>query len=258
MVLQALWGLGRSAIKTPLLAAVAIGALGLYLLGFNEIAILFGGAILVLFIRSVRTTRPPTLSLAPFIALPFPSLFALAPTSGASVSLTALFLQFLKIGSVLYGSGYVLLAFLRNDFVIRREWLTDQQLLDAVAIGQFTPGPVFTTATFVGYIAAGFPGAILATIGIFLPSFLFVAALHPLIPKLRKYPWTSALLDGVNVAAIGLMAAVAIELGRDALVDWQTILLAAAAAVLLIRYRLNSAWLVLTGGILGYLIQSVF
>jgi chromate transporter len=257
VVLQALWGLGKTAIKTPLLAAIAIGALSLYLLGFNEIAILFGGAVLVLVIRSARTTRPPTMSLAPVFGLPLSSLFALAPTSGASVNLLTLFLQFLKIGSVLYGSGYVLLAFLRNDFVIRYEWLTDKQLLDAVAIGQFTPGPVFTTATFVGYIAAGFPGAILATIGIFLPSFLFVAALHPLIPHLRKYSWTSALLDGVNVAAIGLMAAVSIELGRDALVDWQTILIAIGAAILLIRFKTNSAWLVVTGAILGYAIQSI-
>ena len=135
------------------------------------------------------------------------------------VSLTTLFLTFLKIGAVLYGSGYVLLAFLRNDFVERLGWLTDQQLLDAVAIGQMTPGPVFTTATFVGYLVAGVPGAVLATVGIFLPAFVFVALLHPLVPRLRRYPWTAAMLDGVNVAAMGLMAAVTWLLGRDAIVD---------------------------------------
>ncbi|MEJ7839927.1 MAG: chromate efflux transporter [Thermomicrobiales bacterium] len=257
VVAQALWGLGKTAIKSPLLAAVAVLALTLYLLGFNEIAILFGGAALIWLIRSFRSVRAPTMSFVPFAGLPLSALLT-AQSGGSGVNLTTLFFQFLKIGSVLYGSGYVLLAFLRNDFVIRYEWITDQQLLDAVAIGQFTPGPVFTTATFVGYVAAGFPGAVLATLGIFLPSFLFVAALHPLIPHLRKYPWTSALLDGVNVAAIGLMAAVTLELGRDALVDWQTVAIAIVAAILLIRFKVNSAWLVLGGGILGFVIESVF
>lgn len=184
-----------------------------------------------------------------------PSIPALVLHAAEPVSLGTLFLLFLKIGSVLYGSGYVLLAFLRNDFVLRTGWLTDQQLLDAVAIGQFTPGPVFTTATFVGYVVAGFPGAILATLGIFLPSFAFVALLRPLVPQLRRSPWTAALLDGVNVAALGLMAAVAWQLGRDAVVDWLTALLAVAAALLLIRYRINSVWLVLAGGLIGLTYQ---
>jgi chromate transporter len=162
-----------------------------------------------------------------------------------------LFLIFLKIGAVLYGSGYVLLAFLRNDLVIRTGWLTNQQLLDAVAIGQFTPGPVFTTATFIGYVLGGLPGAVLATVGIFLPSFVFVAAVNPLIPRLRASPWMSALLDGVNVAALGLMAGVTWELGRAAIIDWLTALLAILAAVLLLRFKLNSAWLVLGGGLVG-------
>jgi len=167
------------------------------------------------------------------------------------VNLVQLFLIFLKIGSVLYGSGYVLLAFLRNDFVTRLGWLTDQQLLDAVAIGQFTPGPVFTTATFIGYVLASWPGAILATVGIFLPSFLFVALTNPLIPTLRASPWMGAFLDGVNVAALGLMAAVTWELGRAAVVDWLTGMLAVIAAVLLLRFKVNSAWLVLGGGLVG-------
>jgi chromate transporter len=134
---------------------------------------------------------------------------------------------------------------------VRTGWLTNQQLLDAVAIGQFTPGPVFTTATFIGYVLAGLPGAVLATVGIFLPSFLFVAAVNPLVPRLRRSPWMGALLDGVNVVALGLMAGVTWELGRAAIVDWLTALLAALAAVALIRFKINSAWLVLGGGLVG-------
>ncbi|MDQ4076651.1 MAG: chromate transporter, partial [Chloroflexota bacterium] len=166
---------------------------------------------------------------------------------------TRLFLVFLKIGAVLYGSGYVLLAFLQDDLVTDLGWLTQQQLLDAVAIGQFTPGPVFTTATAIGYILGGWPGAFLATVGIFLPSFFFVAAVNPLVPRLRNSPWMSGLLDGVNIAAVGLMAAVTWELGRAAVIDWLTALLAVTAAVFLIRFKLNSAWLVLGGGLVALL-----
>ena len=158
---------------------------------------------------------------------------------------------------MLYGSGYVLLAFLRNDFVERLGWLTDQQLLDAVAIGQVTPGPVFTTATFVGYLVAGVPGAVLATVGIFLPAFVFVALLHPLVPRLRRHSWTAAMLDGVNVAAVGLMAAVTWLLGREAIVDPLTASLAVGAAFLLIRFRVNSAWLVLAGAIVGLVVNQL-
>ncbi|MDP9356770.1 MAG: chromate transporter, partial [Chloroflexota bacterium] len=162
-----------------------------------------------------------------------------------------IFLTFLKIGSVLYGSGYVLLAFLRNDIVDRYGWLTEQQLVDAVAVGQFTPGPVFTTATFVGYVAGGVPGAVLATVGIFLPAFVAVAVAVRLLPRLRRMAWARAALDGLNVAAIGLMVAVAWTLARAALVDWFTLLVAAVALVVLLRYRVNSAWLVLGGALLG-------
>ncbi len=255
VIAQALWGLGRTAIKGPFLLAVGVAAAALYLLGFNELAILFGGALLVLIVRAGLGALPRSSSAAvalPFGVLPLPALPALLLQSAAvPVSLTTLFLTFLKIGAVLYGSGYVLLAFLRGDFVERLGWLTDQQLLDAVAVGQFTPGPVFTAATFVGYLVAGVPGAILATLGIFLPSFAFVALLHPLVPRLRRYPWTAALLDGVNVAALGLMAGVAWQLGRDAIVDPLTALLALGAAILLVRFRVNSAWLVLGGGAIG-------
>ncbi|MFQ3630557.1 MAG: chromate transporter [Roseiflexus sp.] len=156
---------------------------------------------------------------------------------------------------MLYGSGYVLLAFLHNEFVVRLGWLHEQQLLDAIAVGQFTPGPVFTTATFVGYLVAGLPGAILATVGIFLPAFVFVAAVNPLIPVLRRSPWMDGFLDGVNVAAVGLMAAVLWELGRTAVVDWLSALLAIGAAVLLFRFNINSAWLVLGGGIIALIVR---
>ena len=196
------------------------------------------------------------------------SMSALIPAAGVSMPLAAsaavssyshatLFLTFLKIGSVLYGSGYVLLAFLRNDFVERLGWLTNQQLLDAVAVGQFTPGPVFTTATFVGYILGGVPGALLATVAIFLPAFVFVAALNPLVPMLRRSPWMSGLLDGVNVAAIGLMAAVLAVLARDAVVDWYTAALAVLAAGVLLRSNLNSAWLVAAGGLAGLAYHAI-
>ena len=167
------------------------------------------------------------------------------------MSLWALTGFFLKVGSVLFGSGYVLLAFLRGDLVQRWGWLTDQQLMDAIAVGQFTPGPVFTTATFIGYVVAGVPGALLATLGIFLPSFVFVAASSPLIPRMRRSAWAGRFLDGVNVASLGLMATVTWQLGRAALVDWVTVGTALVATVLVFRLRLNSAWLVVGGALIG-------
>ena len=186
----------------------------------------------------------------------------------ASVSLATMCAVFLKIGAVLYGSGYVLLVFLRADFVERLGWLTDQQLLDAISIGQVTPGPVLTTATFIGYVLGGWPAAVLATLAIFLPAFVFVALSGPIIPRLRQWRWTAALLDGVNVAALGLMAAVTWQLARAALVDEPlrlggagaialAVALALAAAVLLLRFRVNSAWLVAGGAAVGLVARFV-
>ncbi len=248
IVLQALYRLGRIALKGWMLAAVGIAAVALYLLGVNELVVLFGGALLVLAISAVRRLPQGMMVLLPFAGLSrwLPQIAGVVP-----VRLDRLFLVFLKVGALLYGSGYVLLAFLRSDLVVHYGWLTDQKLLDAVAIGQFTPGPVFTTATFVGYVLAGVPGAVLATVGIFLPSFCFVALLGRMMPYIRKSPWTAALLDGVNVAALGLMAAVTWQLARAAIIDIPTLLLAVAAAILLFRYRINSAWLVLAGAIIG-------
>jgi chromate transporter len=169
-----------------------------------------------------------------------------------------MFLFFLKVGSVLYGSGYVLLAFLRAGLVERWHWLSEAQLLDAVAVGQITPGPVFTTATFIGYVLGGAPGAVVGTVGIFLPAFFFVAISGPLVPRIRRSPLAGAFLDGVNVASLALMAVVTWRLGAVALVDWLTLSLAVISAVLLFRFKLNSAWLVAIGALVGLIQQKAF
>lgn len=249
IILQALWDLGRKAVNGPLTAAVGLAALVLYFLGVNEIALLFAGGLAAMIGKNLR--RPgkggTKGSLALFAGSGLPALAA------APFSLPVLFLIFLKIGAVLYGSGYVLLAFLRADFVVRLGWLTDRQLMDAVAIGQVTPGPVFTTATFIGYLLGGMPGALLATLGIFLPSFIFVALISPYIPRLRNSTLAGSLLDGVNVASLGLMAAVTWQLGRASLVDGPTIAIGLVSAGLLIRFKVHPTVLVLGGAIIGLL-----
>src|SRR5213080_3002476 len=257
VVVQAIWALLRTAVKGTLLTAVALAVLALSLIGVNEIALLATGGLVVPVARGVRGAWVAAAAApAATVLSGATSVAAQGVTAAASVSLMMLFVTFLKIGSVLYGSGYVLLAFLRNDFVHRLGWLTDRQLLDAIAIGQVTPGPVLTTVTFVGYLVGGGAGSVLATVGIFLPSFVFVAACRPLLPKIRASRWAAAFLDGVNVAALGLMAAVTWELARAAVTDWPTALLALVAAVLLIRLKVNSVWLILGGGILGLVARS--
>jgi len=186
------------------------------------------------------------------IVLPFVGLSPAVLTATA-FSVPLLFLTVLKIGAVLYGSGYVLLAFLRADFVTRLGWLTDQQLLDAVAIGQVTPGPVFTAATFIGFVLGGVAGAVWATLGIFLPAFILVAISNPLIPRIRHSPWTSGLLDGVNITALGLMAAVTWQLSHTSLVDPLTVALALISLGLLLQWKINATWLVLGGAAVGLL-----
>jgi chromate transporter len=252
VVVQAIWALARTAVKGWLLAAIGALVLGLYAAGVNEIVLLLGAGVLVMATRNAGhlRQRPRALVLVSMLGAP-----ALSTAGAATVDPVSLFFVFLKIGAVLYGSGYVLLAFLRNDFVVRLGWLTDQQLIDAVAVGQLTPGPVFTTATFIGYIVAGTSGAALSTLAIFLPSFVFVAIVYPLVPRLRGSAWMSAFLDGVNVAAIGLMLAVTWQLGRSAVVDWPSAALALVATILLLRWRINSVWLIAGAGVIGTLIR---
>lgn len=252
LITKALWDLGRKAIKGWLTALAGLAVLALFFLGFNELALLFGGGVAVMALSNLDRLRKS--GFFGSLAAPLAGL-GLPAAAAVPFSLPVLFLTFLKIGAVLFGGGYVLLAFLRADFVARLGWLTDRQLLDAIAIGQVTPGPLFTTATFIGFLLGGISGAALATLGIFLPSFFFVALSNPLIPRIRNSVWVSGLLDGVNAAALGLMAAVTVQIGRASLTDAPTILLALAAAALLFRTRLNSTWLVLGGMAAGMLVH---
>ncbi|GAA1509849.1 chromate efflux transporter [Sphaerisporangium rubeum] len=244
IVAHALFGLLSTVIKNVWLAALAVAALAAYLLGVNELLILAAGALIAAAARLAR--RPPDGRLPAVAVLGLP-LFP-DPTWG---QLAQLFGTMLKIGSVLYGSGYVLLAFLRGDFVERLGWITDQQLIDAVSIGQVTPGPVFTTATFVGYLVAGPVGAFLATVAIFLPSFVLVGLLTRITHRLRSSVWTAALLDGLNAAALALMAGVSYQLARTAVIDPLTAAIAVVTLVLLWRTRLNNAWYIGAGAVIG-------
>jgi len=264
IVIQALWGLGRSAIKTKFLGVLAILAAALNVLGFNEVALLLVIGLIVGWwhgLKSNPKSNVKGLLILTVLAAGFLAAVYLVMRTPASTKvqfgLVPLFLFFCKIGSILFGSGYVLLAFLQADLVQNWHWLTATQLLDAVAVGQVTPGPVFTTATFVGYVLGGFPGALIATAGIFLPSFFFVAISGPLIPRLRKSAIAGAFLDGVVVASLALMAVVTWSLGRDAIKDLPTALIAITSAVLLIRFRLNSLWLVLGGTLIGLMVYGI-
>jgi chromate transporter len=259
VVVQALWRLWPSAARTPSLIVITLGATVAALLGFNEIAILFATGLLTiaLYLGANREWSRGAVgagTAAPAMPSTTATVAGGAAIAGAAVapfSLGKMFLIFLKIGSVLFGSGYVLIAFLQGDFVDRLHWLTRSQLLDAVAVGQFTPGPVFCTATFIGYLMGSTTGAIVATVGIFLPAFFFVAISGPLLPRLRRSPIAGAFLDGVNAASLALMIAVTWDLGREAIVDLTTVALAILGAVALIRFRVNSVWLVIAGGVVG-------
>jgi chromate transporter len=257
IIFQALVALGQKALHGPLTLLAGVLALVMSFSGLHPIAILLlaGGVVFAgqnyrkLTHRSLPALLAPWLPAA--IAQLNPAVLQAIPYTPA-----LLFVTFLKIGAVLYGSGYVLLAFMHADFVTRLGWLTDQQLLEAIAIGQVTPGPVFTTATFVGYLLGGAPGAFLGTLGIFLPSFIFVSIISRYIPRLRSSPLAASLLDGVNAASLGLMAAVAWQLGRASLVDPATILIALGALIALYRFKLNTTWLVLAGGAIGFLLKG--
>ena len=246
VVAVALWELGRRAVTRPWLLAPAVLAAAAYVARVNVLLpLLFAGIVTSLVANRTRVGGGSHL-LLPLV----PGLPAL---SGARVRPGAweVLAEFTKLGSVVFGSGYVLLAFLQADLVDQLRWLTDEQVLDAVAAGQVTPGPVFTTATFVGYLLGGVPLALVATAGIFVPSFVMVAALEPFVGRIRRSPWLGPALDGVTVAALGLMAAVTLDLGRHAITDPLTAVLAVVATGVLLRWRPNGIWLVAGGAAVG-------
>jgi chromate transporter len=251
IVLQALWGLFPKATKKSWwLALLGATACVAAFANIDAIAILLaaGGICAAAHAIANRKARQSVF---------FMSSIAAGAGSKTSVGLGALFLTFLKAGSLVFGSGYVLLAFLRTDLVERTHWMTESQLVDAIAVGQITPGPVFTSATFIGYLLGGGWGALVATIAIFLPGFVLVAAIRPIVARVRKSPTAGAFLDGVNVASLGLMAVVSAELGRSALVDWQTVLLAAVSLVVLVRWKPNPTWLIVGGAAIGALVKAL-
>ena len=263
IILGALWRLGKKAIKGWQLAVLAAAVTAAVLAGLGEVwALLAGGVVGALWLKaSGRRDSGSAGRILPLLFLQGGVQTAGAVAGGAAaISLPKLFWFFLKVGSVLYGSGYVLVAFLEGGLVDDLGWLTRAQLLDAIAIGQFTPGPVLSTSTFVGYVvgAAGgvgpVAGAAVATLGIFLPSFLFVWALNPLVPRLRESAWLSAALDAVNAAAVALMVAVTIELGLDVLVSWPAVAIALAAAAAVLRFGVSAVWVVVGGAVAGWLL----
>jgi chromate transporter len=252
IIAHALVLLGRTALKSAGLAVIGLAALGGYLAGLHPLLLLALGAALWLAVTGGR--RLAARFGAPAILVPLAGpLLLQAPATAGSVSLTTLFWTFLKLGSVVFGSGYVLLAFLHDDLVEGLRVISDRQLVDAVAVGQITPGPVFTTATFIGYLAAGTPGAVVATVAIFAPSFVFVPLIDRLLAAVRNRPWVRTALDGVNVAAVALMAGVALQLARTALVDPLTVTLAAATLAVLLRWHPNPTWLIAAGATVGLL-----
>jgi chromate transporter len=258
IVIQALGKLGRTGVRTPLLALIAGCAAVLSFLGVSPV--------LVLILAGLLSASNLALKNRLLLSVAFPKLGGLPKIVGAAIAvgslatsfpvgLGRLFLSFLKIGSVVFGSGYVLLAFLQTEFVERLHWLTDKQLIDAVAVGQFTPGPVFTTATFIGYVVAGWRGAVVATVGIFLPGFLLVAASGPLIPRLRRSAVTAAAFDGVVAGSLALMAVVTWQLGKASIVDWKTLAVFAVSLILLLRFRLNSAFVIALAAAVGWVMR---
>ena len=249
VIVQAIWKLGRTAVRTPILAVIGVGAAALSSFGANPLLVFLFAGLLTAAIHLAAKRRQAAASLAPFLgkgaAVP------LAAAAATPFNVWAMTLLFLKTGCLLFGGSYVLLAFLHADLFGQRHWLTESQLLDAVAAAQFSPGPVLTTVTFTGYLLGGPKAALLATAAILLPAFVLVAASGPIVTHIRKSPLAGAVLDGMNIAALALVAVVAWQLGRAALVDWLTITLAVAAAIWLLRYRVNSTWLLLGGAALG-------
>jgi chromate transporter len=257
VVIQAFWKLARTAMKSIWLGIVGSVAALLYVLRLHEVLTLAIAAALagapVLYRRVRSSTGFSSLLLTRITPLRLSGVLA---ATAVPFGLWRLFLVFAKIGAVLFGSGYVLLAFLQTDLVDRLHWLTERQLLDAVAVGQVTPGPVFTTATFIGYIIGGVPGAVVATVGIFAPGFVYVALSGLLIPRIRRSRVAASMLDGVVVGSLALIGVVAWQLGRAAIVDVPTLVIAIVSTALLLRFRVNSAWLIVTAGAFGWLYRG--
>ena len=262
IIINAVWGLGKKAVKTRklLIIALAVGLITEFTKINEIVALLMGGILGMIWLRSSNQSNLIILGLTAetFLQTTVISTATNNINNHVSVPLWKLGLFFLKIGSILFGGGYLLIAFLQKGLVEEYGWLTQQQLLDSIAIGQFTPGPVLSTATFIGYIIAGFPGAIVATVGIFLPSFLFVAILNSFMDTLRKSSWTRPFLDAVNVSAVALMTVTTIQLGMATLIlpktdsiDFLGLGIAVISAILVIRYRINSIYLILGGSIIG-------
>lgn len=253
IVAHALWSLGRTAIRSWISALLCAAALIAAAAGVNELVVLLATGIASAGVQRIRDgSRTRAGWAGGGVIRLFPGA-AIGVLAGAAPDVGRVFLAFLKIGSVLFGSGYVLLAFLRTEFVTRHHWLTERQLLDAVIAGQVTPGPVFSTATFIGYLLAGVPGGVAATLGIFLPAFVFVALTAPLLRAVARWPATRPFLDGLVAGSLALMALVAWQLGRAAIVDWPTALIAVVSAAVLFRFGRGSGWLIVGGGLAGLL-----
>lgn len=250
LIAQAVWNLATTALKNAALAALAVSVVILATLGIPVLGLLIGAGVLWILIYEGRRLAKPAACSAGVLGF-------LSAGTATAVGIVPLCLYFLKIGAVLFGSGYVLLAVLRADLVVRLHWLTDAQLLDAIAVSQATPGPFFTVATFIGYLLAGWKGAALATLGMFLPAFVYVAVTAGFLPKLRQSPVASAFLDGVNATAVALMGFVGWQFARAAMVNVPAVILALVSLVLVFRYKANSVWLVLGGALLGMLLRAV-
>lgn len=256
VIAAAIYKLGRKSLKNIWLGALAVVTLAATLLGLNEITAILGAGVIGMTafaaskgFRGDKNTR----SLAPFLLL------NTVLTAGTHYTTLKLFWVFLKIGALLFGTGYVLVAYMDGELVQNAGWLTREQLLDAIAIGQFTPGPILSAATFAGYLIEGWKGAVVATTAIFLPSFVFIILLYPLIPQLRKSPYTSAFLDSVNVAAVAVMLSVSIMMTIEVVADWGSAIIMALSFIMVFGFpRLSAAWIVLAGAIIGYLLQLIF
>lgn len=250
LIIQAIWNLGKTALRDVPLAALALAVILLAMAGVPAMWLLIAAGLLWMALREAKRLAGNRAVAGAWIGLG-------SGSAAGALGVWPMFIYFVKIGAVLFGSGYVLLPVLRADLVVNLHWLNDSQLLDAVAVSQATPGPFFTVATFIGYLLGGWKGATLATLGMFLPAFVYVGITSAFLPKLRKSPLAGAFLDGVNAAAVALMAFVGWQFGRAALTNVPAVILATLSAVLVFRYKVNSTWLVLGGAAAGILLRWI-